>query len=116
MNIYLLAAAVTFLLTACIGSNIKEVDTEQSAEMLTCMGFCYQVELGAAAEAIAEDDVADIEDALEDIKMIEEATQEDLLETREHVEKTSKQVEKVRKLDKAIYRDAENEDIREAVE
>jgi hypothetical protein len=109
MNIYLLAAAVTFLLTACIGSNIKEVDTEQSAEMLTCMGFCYQVELGAAAEAIAEDDVADIEDALEDIKMIEEATQDDLLETQEDIRK-------VRELDKAIYKDAENRDIREAVE
>jgi len=101
----LLIVPIAILLNACIGSNIKEVDTEQSAEMLTCMGFCYQVELGAAAEAIGDDDVADIEDALEDIKMIEEATQEDILEGNERLENTHEEIKKVRELDKAIYKD-----------
>jgi hypothetical protein len=96
---------VALILNACIGKNIREVDTEQSAEMLTCMGFCYQVELGAAAEAVGDDDVADIEDALEDIKMIEEATQKDIIQGAEQIEKMDEEIKKVRELDKAIYKD-----------
>ena len=85
---------------------LASAESQAAAEGLWCFGWCYQIEVGAAAEVLSEEDeIDDVLDSLAHIQEIEEATRDELAESQDMAKQVAEEVEKIRALDKAKYED-----------
>ena len=92
--------------------DLQSAESQAAAEGLWCFGWCYQIEVGAAAEVLGEEDeIQDVLDSLEDIEEIEKATRDEIQDNINIAEQVAAEVEKIRQLDKAKYKGTELEEV-----